>query len=116
MLAVIDGTLDQVTINWDKRPAICVVMSSGGYPGDYITGLPITGIAEANNVADTKVFHAGTKSIDGQVVTGGGRVLGITSLGQTIEEAQQRAYDAISKINFPDCYWRNDIADKAIKK
>ena len=116
MLAVINGTLDQVTINWDKRPAICVVMSSGGYPGDYITGLPITGIAEANNVADTKVFHAGTKSIDGQVVTGGGRVLGITSLGQTIEEAQQRAYDAISKINFLDCYWRNDIADKAIKK
>ncbi len=116
MLAVCDGTLDQVTLEWDPRPAVCVVMASGGYPDDYEKGKKITGLEEAEQLKDVVVFHAGTAAKDGDIVTAGGRVLGVTALGQTIAEAKAKAYEAVNKIKFDGAYWRHDIADKAIKK
>ena len=115
MLAVCDGTLDEVTLEWDKRPAVCVVMASGGYPDDYEKGKKITGLEDAGQLEDVIVFHAGTKDQDGDTVTAGGRVLGVTALGETIAEAKARAYRAVETITFDGAYCRRDIADKAIK-
>ena len=116
MLATCDGTLDKITLEWDERPAVCVVMASGGYPGDYEKGKVITGVDEAEKLSDVNVFHAGTEAKDGKVVSSGGRVLGVTALGKTIADAQAKAYQAVEKINFEKAYYRKDIADKAIKK
>jgi phosphoribosylamine--glycine ligase len=115
-LAVCEGRLDEVTLEWDRRPAVCVVMASGGYPNDYEKGKTITGLDEAEQLEDVVVFHAGTAIKDGDIVTNGGRVLGVTALGQQIAEAKARAYEAVDKIKFHGAYWRSDIADKAIKK
>jgi phosphoribosylamine--glycine ligase len=115
LLAVCDGTLDQVKLEWDPRPAVCVVMASGGYPKDYQKGKKITGLEEAGQLEDVVVFHAGTKEQNGQIVTSGGRVLGVTALGSTIADAKAQAYQAVDKINFDGAYCRRDIADKAIK-
>ncbi len=115
LLAVCDGKLNQVTLQWDPRPAVCVVMASGGYPGDYQKGKIITGLEEAGQLEDVLVFHAGTKEQDGDIVTSGGRVLGVTALGETISDAKARAYEAVDIIKFDDVYCRRDIADKAIK-
>jgi phosphoribosylamine--glycine ligase len=115
-LAVCDGTLDEVTLEWDQRPAVCVVMASGGYPGDYEKDKKITGLDEAEKLEDVVVFHAGTAERNGDIVTAGGRVLGVTALGQTIADAKTRAYNAVDKIKFDGAYYRRDIADKAIKK
>ena len=115
LLAVCDGTLDEVTLKWDPRPAVCVVMASGGYPGDYQKGKKITGLKEAQQLQDVIVFHAGTKEEDGNIVTNGGRVLGVTALGKTIADAKARAYEAVDIIKFEGAYCRRDIADKAIK-
>ncbi len=116
LLAVCDGTLDEVTLKWDPRPAVCVVMASQGYPGSYQKGKKITGIKEAQQSGDVMVFHAGTTERDGDIVTSGGRVLGVTALGKTIADAKARAYQAVDKIQFEGAYCRRDIADKAIKK
>jgi len=115
MLAVCDGTLDEVTLAWDRRPAVCVVMASGGYPDDYQKGKKITGLEKAGQLDDVIVFHAGTKEDHGDIVTAGGRVLGVTALGETIEQAKARAYQAVDKISFDGAYCRRDIADKAIR-
>jgi phosphoribosylamine--glycine ligase len=115
-LAVCDGKLEDVTLVWDERPAVCVVIASGGYPGSYEKGKVITGLEEAEADEDVVVFHAGTKLSDGDVVTNGGRVLGITSVGQTIAKAQKKAYETVEKIKFEGAYYRHDIADKAITK
>jgi phosphoribosylamine--glycine ligase len=115
LLAVCNGTLDEVTLKWDPRPAVCVVMASGGYPGDYQKGKKITGLKEAQQLQDVIVFHAGTKQEDGDIVSNGGRVLGVTALGKTIADAKARAYEAVDKIKFDGAYCRRDIADKAIK-
>ena len=115
MLAVCDGQLDGITLEWDERPAVCVVMSSGGYPGDYEKGKVIEGIKDAEALGDVKVFHAGTAEKDGKVVTAGGRVLGVTAMGDTIADAQKLAYAAVEKISFEGAYYRKDIANKAIK-
>jgi len=114
MTAVARHKLDEVTLEWDPRPAVCVVMSSGGYPGDYRNGFEITGIDEADAMEDVKVFHAGTASRGDKIVTDGGRVLGVTALGDTIEAAQKRAYEAVAKITWDGAYYRKDIASKAI--
>jgi phosphoribosylamine--glycine ligase len=90
-------------------------MASGGYPGDYEKGKKITGLEQARQIEDVVVFHAGTKDVDGDIVTNGGRVLGVTALGDTIKHAKQRAYTAVGKIKFDGAYCRSDIADKAIK-
>ena len=116
LLAVCDGTLDEVTLKWDPRPAVCVVMASQGYPGSYQKGKKITGIKEAQQPGDVTVFHAGTTEHDGDIVTSGGRVLGVTALGKTIADAKARAYQAVDKIHFEGAYCRRDIADKAIKR
>ncbi|MCP4710499.1 MAG: phosphoribosylamine--glycine ligase [Planctomycetes bacterium] len=115
MLAVCDKRLDKVTLKWNPKPAVCVVMASGGYPDSYEKGKPITGIAEAEKIPGVKVFHAGTKKEDGKLVTSGGRVLGVTALGDTITEAKINAYQAVECIQFDGAYYRNDIADKAIQ-
>lgn len=115
MLAVCDGTLDQVTLEWDPRPAVCVVMASGGYPDDYEKGKEITGLKEAEELDDVIVFHAGTKEQDGNIITNGGRVLGVTALGETIADAKTKAYQAVDIIGFEGAYCRRDIANKAIR-
>jgi phosphoribosylamine--glycine ligase len=115
MLATCDGRLDRITLQWDSRPAVCVVMASGGYPDDYEKGKVITGIDEAESDKDVMVFHAGTEQKDGNIVTAGGRVLGVTGLGNTIADAKAKAYQAVEKIKFEKAYYRTDIADKAIK-
>ncbi len=116
MLAVCDEKLDSVTLKWDPRPAVCVVMSAGGYPGEYEKGKVITGIEEANKLEDVFVFQAGTAEKDGKIVTNGGRVLGVTAVGKTVEQAKKRAYEAVRKISFEGAYYRKDIADKALKR
>jgi len=116
MLAVCDGRLDEISLQWDPRPAVCVVMASGGYPGDYKKGMKITGLDEASQLDDVCVFHAGTAQVDGNIVTAGGRVLGVTALGRNIANAKTRAYQAVDKIKFEAAYCRSDIADKAIYK
>jgi len=115
-LAVCDGKLDEVTLRWDPRPAVCVVMASGGYPGDYQKGKVITGLKEAAQLDDVVVFHAGTKLCDRGVVTNGGRVLGVTAVGPTGAAAKTRAYEAVDRIQFAGAYCRRDIADKAIRR
>ena len=115
MLAVCDGKLDKVSLDWDKRPAVCVVMASGGYPGPYEKGKVIHGLDAAAKLKDVMVFHAGTAKKGDDIVTNGGRVLGVTALGDTIAEAQARAYEAAALISFDGAYYRRDIADKAIK-
>jgi phosphoribosylamine--glycine ligase len=115
-LAVCEGRLDQIRLDWDRRPAICVVMASGGYPGPYEKGKAITGLEEAEQVEDVIVFHAGTAAQAGNIVTNGGRVMGVTALGQTTGQAKAKAYEAVEKIAFEGAYYRRDIADKAIKR
>jgi phosphoribosylamine--glycine ligase len=115
LVAVCRGKLDEVNIEWDPRPAVCVVMASGGYPGNYEKGKVISGLDEAAKLKDVMVFQAGTAEKDGQIVTAGGRVLGVTALGDTIADAKAKAYEAVAKITFDGAYYRKDIADKAIK-
>lgn len=115
MLATCDGKLDRISLEWDARPAVCVVMASGGYPDEYENGKVITGIEEAESDKDVMVFQAGTAFKDGQIVSAGGRVLGVTGLGNTIADAKAKAYEAVGKIKFEKAYYRTDIADKAIK-
>jgi phosphoribosylamine--glycine ligase len=113
--ATIDGQLDQLeTLRWDPRPAVCVVMASEGYPGSYEKGHPIEGLEEASQLPDVKVFHAGTSLVNGQVVNQGGRVLGVTALGDSISDARNRAYQAVEKIHWQGSWYRSDIGNKAI--
>ncbi len=115
MEAVVDERLDEITLNWHDNPSICVVMASGGYPGSYVTGKVITGIEEADAMEGVKVFHAGTALKDGKIVTSGGRVLGVTALGDDIPDAIERAYRACDVIKWDGAYYRRDIGAKAIK-
>jgi phosphoribosylamine--glycine ligase len=115
MVATCRHRLEEATLEWDPRPAVCVVMAAGGYPGSYEKGHEITGIDAAEGLGDVKVFHAGTAWRDGRLLSSGGRVLGVTALGDTIAGAQKRVYQAVEKIRWKDCYYRKDIAEKAIK-
>jgi phosphoribosylamine--glycine ligase len=114
LVAVCKGTLGDITMQWDPRPAVCVVMASGGYPGDYEKGKVISGLDQAAKIKDVMVFHAGTAEKNGKIVTAGGRVLGVTAMGNTIAEAKAKAYEAVSLISFEGACYRTDIADKAI--
>ncbi|NUQ64312.1 MAG: phosphoribosylamine--glycine ligase [Pirellulales bacterium] len=110
------GELDQIApLEWDPRPAVCVVMASEGYPGKYAKGHPIRGLEEAAKLPDVKVFHAGTAVKDNQVVTSGGRVLGVTALGDSIPKAKLAAYTAVKKIRWDGAWCRKDISDKAMR-
>ncbi len=108
--ATIDGRLDKIKIDWDERVAVTVVMASGGYPEKYETGKVISGLDEAAELKDVVIFHAGTGNANGNIVTSGGRVLALTALGATRDEARKRAYDAVAKIHFDGCHYRRDIA------
>jgi len=113
--ATIDGRLDELEpLQWDPRPAVCVVMASEGYPGGYERGMPIRGLEEAAALPDVKVFHAGTKLVDHQVVTDGGRVLSVTALGNSISAAKLQAYTAVKCIRWEGAWCRKDISDKAL--
>lgn len=116
-LAVINGTLSELQLSWRHEPAVCVVMAAEGYPGDYKKHAAIEGLDKASALEDVTVFHAGTGfNRDNKVVTTGGRVLGVTALGDTVAEAKARAYEAVGLIKFPGAQYRTDIADRAIKK
>ncbi len=111
--ATIDGTLDRATIEWDERPAVTVVMASGGYPDKYEVGKRISGLETAASDG-VQIFHAGTRRENGAVVTSGGRVLAVTALGKTVAAARIRAYEAVSKIHFEGAHYRRDIALSAV--
>ena len=114
--ACIRGGLSRFRLEWDPRPSVCVVMASKGYPGDYEKGKVIKGLDEVARMEDLFVFHAGTALQDGEVVTNGGRVLGVTGLGENIREAIERTYQAVRKISWEGVHYRTDIAQKALKK
>ncbi len=120
--AVVDERLDQIQLEWDPRPALTVVMAAEGYPGSYERGRVINNLEEADRMVDVKVFHAGTaqrsdplSGRDGRVSTDGGRVLGVTALGDTLADAKRRAYEAAKAIRFAGGWYRHDIGDKAIR-
>ncbi len=110
LLATIDGKLDDCTIEWDERATVTVVLASGGYPDKVETGKWISGLNEAAQRDDVQVFHAGTRRVNDEIVTSGGRVLSVTALGSTLEAARTRAYETISLIHFDGCRCRTDIA------
>lgn len=112
--ASVEGTLDKMELKWSPQASVCVVMASGGYPGNYAKGKVITGLDAANELPNTKVFHAGTALKDGQIVTNGGRVLGVTALGKDLKAAQAAVYAAVEKIQFEGAHFRRDIAAKAM--
>lgn len=113
---VIDGNLAEDLIQWKDEHSVCVVMVAGGYPGDYAKGDAIENLDKANAVEDTVVFHAGTAVDGGKVVTAGGRVLGITSLGKDLPDALSKAYIAVETISFKDAFYRNDIAHRELRR
>jgi len=115
--AVVDERLEEFDgkMAWDPRPAVCVVLTSRGYPGHYERGYAITGLYEAGRLPDVKVFHAGTRLDGDRVLTDGGRVLGVTALGDTLADAKRRAYEAVACLHFPGMHYRKDIADKALQ-
>ncbi|UCZ56491.1 phosphoribosylamine--glycine ligase [Desulfurispirillum indicum] len=116
MLACVEGRLHETTIEWHDDPTICVVMASGGYPAEYTRGFPISGLDRAAAVEDVMVFHAGTAEKDGQIVNSGGRVLGVTAKGKTLQQAIDRAYAATDCIHWEGAYFRRDIGAKGLKK
>jgi phosphoribosylamine--glycine ligase len=116
LLQCAQGRITDAGMEIDPRPTVCVVMSSGGYPGKYGKGFPIEGIAEAEQEAGVVVFHAGTATKDGRLVNNGGRVLGVTAIGDTLKGAIDRAYRAVGKIHWEGAYHRTDIGRKALRR
>ncbi len=114
--AVIDGRLDQVEMKIDPRPTVCVVMASGGYPGNYESGKVIRGLKKASDVNGVVVFHAGTEVRNGRVISAGGRVLGVTAVAKDLEKAIAAAYKATEMIEWTGSFYRTDIGAKALKK
>ncbi|MGA7241844.1 MAG: phosphoribosylamine--glycine ligase [Terracidiphilus sp.] len=114
--ACIDGCLAETEMRWSRGATACVVASSSGYPGSYKTGLPISGLSLAAQIPGVEVFHSGTARIGSQLVTSGGRVLGVTAGGDSLEEALSRAYEALAQIHFEGMYYRHDIGHRALKQ
>lgn len=116
MLAVLDGRLPEVELKWREEACVTVVVASGGYPGEYRTGYPVSGLEEAGSMEGVVVFHAGTRQGEGgEVLTAGGRVLNVSALGNDFQEARERAYRAVERIDFTDIYYRKDIALRAVQ-
>ena len=113
---ILDATLDQVDLRWDEDCSICVVLSSAGYPGNFEKGKVISGVAAAEALPNVKVFHAGTEVKQGQLVSAGGRVLGVTAKAKTLEAARDLAYQAVQKINFDKMHYRRDIGRRGLKQ
>lgn len=116
MLSCTEKKLGRQKIIWSKKAAACVVLASGGYPEKFEKGKEITGLKQAGELSDVVVFHAGTKQLNGKTVTNGGRVLGVTALGNTVKESIQNAYNAVTKISFEKMHYRKDIGKKALKE
>ena len=114
--ACIEGRLSETELRWAGGASACVVASSSGYPGSYKTGYPITGLDVAAQLPGVQVFHSGTSQKDGEVVTNGGRVLGVTAAGDSLEKALGRAYQAMAEIKFDGIYFRRDIGHRALKQ
>ncbi|MBO6518605.1 MAG: phosphoribosylamine--glycine ligase [Rhodospirillales bacterium] len=115
LLAAAKGELDKIKLKWDPRAALTVVMAANGYPGKYAKGTEIRGLDDADAMDDVTVFHAGTKTDgNGRMLANGGRVLGVTALGNTVEDAQKRAYDAVDAIDWPEGFCRRDIGWRAV--
>jgi phosphoribosylamine--glycine ligase len=113
--ACIDGTLAETELRWAPGASACVIASSGGYPGSYATGCPITGLAAAERVPQVQVFHSGSALKGNELVTAGGRVLGVTAVAPSLPEALARAYEAIAEIHFDGIYYRRDIGHRALR-
>jgi phosphoribosylamine---glycine ligase len=114
--ATIDGEIDKCEIKWDKCASVTVVLASAGYPGKYETGKPISGLDQAAKFDGVQIFHAGTKLVNDQVVTAGGRVLAVSALGSTVAVARARAYNVAALIQFEGCHYRHDIALSAANR
>jgi phosphoribosylamine--glycine ligase len=114
--AIIDEKLHEVSLEIDPRATVCVVMASGGYPGKYNKGMPISGLEKAGRMKDVVVFHAGTGRKGKRITATGGRVLGVTALGDTVEKAISKAYQAVAKIKWNSAYYRKDIGQKALRR
>lgn len=112
--AIVEHRLDQVHVEWHQHAAVCVVMTSEGYPASYKQGMPIRGLPKLEKEQQVVVFHAGTGKAGKEIVTNGGRVLGVTGFGADLQAARNRAYEAIDSITFDGCYFRRDIAQRAI--
>ena len=114
--ACTNGRLAETELRWSPGASACVVASSCGYPGSYKTGFPITGLADAARVPGVQVFHSGSSQAGGQVLTAGGRVLGVTAAASSLEEALGRAYEAMALIHFDGIYYRRDIGHRALRR
>jgi phosphoribosylamine--glycine ligase len=114
--ACVDGRLAEVELRWSAGASACVVASSAGYPGSYKTGFAITGLKAASRIPGVEVFHSGSAVKDGQLVTAGGRVLGVTAVAASLEEALGRAYEAMAEIHFEGMYYRRDIGHRALRE
>ena len=114
--AAVDGVLDRVSVRWREEAALTVVMAANGYPGAYLKGSEIHGLAEAAAVPGVEIFHAGTRRDDGRIFAAGGRVLNVTALGRTVSEAQARAYEAVGRIDWPEGFCRRDIGWRAVAR
>ena len=113
--AAVEGRVSEGVFRWSPDASCCVVVASGGYPGAFLSGKPISGLERAAQVRDVVVFHAGTSKRDGQFYTSGGRVLGVTARAPRLQDAIARAYEAISHISFEEMYFRKDIGARALK-
>jgi phosphoribosylamine--glycine ligase len=112
--ATIDGTVADLTMEWSSDYCVCVVVASGGYPGEYQTGIPISGLKAASSDSNVRIFHAGTAVEDGKVVTSGGRVLNVVGLGSDFAQARGVAYEAVERISFEGMHYRTDIGHRAM--
>ena len=115
LVASVEGTLANTELKWSPMPSVCVVMASAGYPGSYVKGKPIQGLAEAARLRNTKVFHAGTARAGDQIVATGGRVLGVTAWAKDLRSARDAAYAAVETIRFEGAHFRRDIVGKALR-
>ncbi len=113
--AVLDGNLSELSLKWSKQKAVCVIMASGGYPEKYQTGYQIRGLEEIGRQEDIMIFQAGTKKEQGKIYTAGGRVLGVTALGEEFQSTRERAYRAAAGIDFQGAHYRSDIADLTVR-
>jgi phosphoribosylamine--glycine ligase len=113
--ASVSGSLDKIELKWKPEASVCVVMASGGYPGNYEKGKPIRGLDDVAKLSDAKVFHAGTALKENQIITNGGRILGVTAWAKDLRTAQAATYAAVEKIHFDGAHFRRDIAAKALK-
>ena len=116
LIAACDGNLERIALEWHDDPALCVVVAAKGYPGDYEKGSEIKGLDAAGADSCVEIFHAGTKRDGDRILANGGRVLGVTARGATIEEAQRRAYAAVDKIDWGSGFCRRDIGWRAIAR